>query len=63
MAGSVHAGSPSPREAAGRVGVGGVEAVQAASGQAATPPTPSPSPPRAMRAGGGERTPIAAEAA
>ena len=40
--------APSPREAVGRVGVGGAVI------EGKTPPTPDPSPPRAPRAGGGE---------
>ncbi len=55
---------PSPREAAGSrraklalgVGGGGLSARAAASVNAALPPTPGPSPPRAMRVEGGELT-------
>jgi ATP-dependent helicase HrpB len=41
--------TPSPREAVGRDGVGGVPT------ESKGPPTPDPSPPRAARVGGGER--------
>ncbi len=47
--------APSPREAVGRVGVGGGAAGQGISNEKKAPPTPDPSPPFAARMGGGER--------
>jgi ATP-dependent RNA helicase HrpB len=53
---SLHDGrAPSPREAVGRVGVGGRATTQDDSIEKKAPPTPDPSPPFAARMGGGER--------
>ena len=45
-----------PRSGGEGSGVGGVAAITEAAFPAVSPPTPNPSPPRAVRVGGGERT-------
>src|SRR5258708_21938939 len=51
--------SPLPPRSGGEgFGVGGLSANSSANECAETPPTPDPSPPRAARAGGGEKKPF-----
>src|SRR5258708_38738696 len=47
---------PPPRRGGEGSGVGGVAAITEAAFPAVRPPTPNPSPPRAVRVGGGDRT-------